>query len=400
MTELLPHAAIAPRHQEADRPRDGWAVINAANAYAGGGATLAQNFLRWLAPRAIDTMAIVPDQPGFRSLTWSHHLQPVYVAPFSMKGLRRLGYDEIWLPRFCRRLRARVLFTLGSIGPAHTECPHSVLLQNSYYAYGDCEARRRLPFSLRLRLPWEERLFARCARNCTTLIAQTPVVAERLQARFALPAAKIEVVGNAVDAQRLVPLPKVPSRAYRLLMLSRYYSHKNFELLPLIAQSLMRRGALNIRFITTVAKADGAAGSRWLRSLDRHGVAHMFDNRGFVEYEQLPCLYANADAAILPSLLESSTATYSEAVHFGLPMITSDLDFARGSCQRAALYCDPLDPEAFADAIVRLMESPALAAELVAEGRVMLKHGDLTWDRAAPRLAAAAGIKVLDAPTA
>ena len=48
---------------------------------------------------------------------------------------------------------------------------------------------------------------------------------------------------------------------------------------------------------------------------------------------------------ILPTLLESFSATYIEAMFHGKTILTSDLDFARDVCGEAAFYFDPLNPQ-------------------------------------------------------
>jgi len=366
-------------------------IINAASAYAGGGATLALNFLRWLAQQPGAAVVLVPDLEPFRKVGQSAGFRAVFLPPFSMRGWARWQFDEQWLPRYCYRQRARLLFTLGSIGPARPPCPHAVLVQNAFYVYGRCAARRRLSPRARLRLLLEVALFRRCVRRATRVIAQTPVMAERIAASCAVAPENLRIVENAVEADSLIPLPRRSASHFRLLTLARYYPHKNLEILPQIVRRLGERAG-GFRFLTTVDAADGAAARRWLRSLRTLGVAQYFENLGRVEYDRLPELYAAADAALVPSLLESSTACYAEAMHFGLPIVTSNLDFARASCAQAAIYCDPFDADAFARAVLALAADSQLAGSLTQAGREHARAQGLTWACAAPRLAVAAGI--------
>jgi len=56
-------------------------------------------------------------------------------------------------------------------------------------------------------------------------------------------------------------------------------------------------------------------------------------------------------------------------MHFGIPIVTSDRDFARSVCGDAAIYIDPLDGENIIAALEALRNSGKLRAQLVASGR-------------------------------
>lgn len=86
------------------------------------------------------------------------------------------------------------------------------------------------------------------------------------------------------------------------------------------------------------------------------------------------------DALLMPSLLESFSGTYLEAMHFGLPILTSDLDFAREVCHDAALYFDPWDTASIRDAILRVKNESELAHNLCEKGNSRLVGMQKSWD--------------------
>ncbi|MFQ5806590.1 MAG: glycosyltransferase, partial [Phycisphaerae bacterium] len=90
--------------------------------------------------------------------------------------------------------------------------------------------------------------------------------------------------------------------------------------------------------------------------------------------------FTHSQALILPTLLESFSSTYLEAMQFRCPILTSDLDFARDICGSAAHYFAPFDPASIRDAIVELKRSPELQEQLVAAG--VERHQSLVrdWD--------------------
>jgi glycosyltransferase involved in cell wall biosynthesis len=81
--------------------------------------------------------------------------------------------------------------------------------------------------------------------------------------------------------------------------------------------------------------------------------------------------------------LESFTGTFVEAMHYGLPILTSDLDFARHVCGDAAIYFDPWDPGSIKEAILRLHTDQNLRQELISRGRERLRTEFKGWDEIA-----------------
>lgn len=56
------------------------------------------------------------------------------------------------------------------------------------------------------------------------------------------------------------------------------------------------------------------------------------------------------------------------------------LDFAHEACGDAALYFDPWDTGSIRDSILRLMNDPEIAAELVEKGKARAEKKHRSWD--------------------
>lgn len=83
-----------------------------------------------------------------------------------------------------------------------------------------------------------------------------------------------------------------------------------------------------------------------------------------------------------PSLLECFSAAYPEAMKMNVPILASDLSFARGICGDAACYFDPTSPESAGEAIYRLGEDEELRKRLITAGKEKLKQFDTAESRA------------------
>jgi glycosyltransferase involved in cell wall biosynthesis len=70
-------------------------------------------------------------------------------------------------------------------------------------------------------------------------------------------------------------------------------------------------------------------------------------------------------------------------MRFNLPILTSDMDFARCVCGDAALFFDPRDVDDICAAIARLKNSGDLQQQLSSAGRKRHQDHSLTWDEIA-----------------
>jgi len=209
------------------------------------------------------------------------------------------------------------------------------------------------------------------------LVVETEIVRQRVAALLGLPKARIFVVGNTYSPSFRRELAALPARAtgghYSVLVPSSYYAHKNLESIPTVAQALRRSGLRDFTFGLTLE----AGGRPWQNILARAtalGVESHIRTFGAVPHSRIAELYRQADAVFLPTLLECSTAVYPEAFLAGVPVVTSEMDFAHALCKDAALFVDPLDAEAAAAALVRVRTEAGLATQLANRGHVVVEQ--------------------------
>ena len=89
---------------------------------------------------------------------------------------------------------------------------------------------------------------------------------------------------------------------------------------------------------------------------------------GYVDAAVLEGLYRCASCFVVPSLYEGFGLPVLEAMRRRTPVACSRASSLPEVAGEAALYFDPLDPEAIAAAVIRLLTDPALAARLADEG--------------------------------
>ena len=159
-----------------------------------------------------------------------------------------------------------------------------------------------------------------------------------------------------------------------LLTVSSTAVHKNLGIMVPVSEYLERvHPDFCFRFVLTCSEAPFP--------LPEHLRKH-FVFIGKVDVAECPNLYEQADIMFMPTLMECFTATYPEAMRMDVPIVTTDLEFARGLCGEAACYYSALDAEAAAEAIYKVATDEAYRQQLTAYGKDQLKKFDNYEQRA------------------
>lgn len=160
-----------------------------------------------------------------------------------------------------------------------------------------------------------------------------------------------------------------------LLTVSTSNPHKNYPIIPLIALCLKKKYPnFNFRFVLTISEND-------LDNIPDEIKANIIF-LGWTDIAECPSLYKQASIMFMPSLMECFTATYPEAMRMGVPIVTTDLEFASGLCEEAACYYNAVDAENAAEAIYKVATNHQYATKLVANGKKQLNKYDNYEQRA------------------
>jgi len=102
---------------------------------------------------------------------------------------------------------------------------------------------------------------------------------------------------------------------------------------------------------------------------------------GYVDSGDLSELYQQAEMFLFPTLYEGFGLPILEAMACGTPVIASDMAPHTEVGGLVAYYIDPYSPKALADAIIKILDSAGLKAELREKG--MLRVKEFSWRRTA-----------------
>ncbi len=362
-------------------------VIVAHGLRSGGGISVGQNIIAAIGRLAPHNryLVTIPASLGYEQVcaVLPHH----EVSSFLHGGnlVRRYFYETQRLPKLVRQFNPDVALCLGNVALQGLKIPQALLLHNPYYVYPSAHYGRSLLFRERILVAAQRQQFARDLKRIRLLLCQTNAMATRVRKTYDYQG-PIHVCPNAVSKFTL-DYPKhdessLPdsltriSNKIRLFCLTTYYSHKNLEAIVDLFdknRDTLSQHAVVLTIDTTI---DYRA-KKLMKSVRKLGLDGSIVNIGPVPQSALSTYFKHCNALFMPTLLESFSGTYLEAMHFRLPIITSDFDFTRTVCGDAAIYFDPMNRGSMVNAILTLDQS---SEELVARGQVRLNELFQGWD--------------------
>ena len=364
-------------------------LVNAANLNGAGalgvGVSLIPALLRTCPD--VDFRILVPDRKQFRDLNLESSAEVKYFAfERSRNSLNRLRQLRTVVPDAARGCDQ--CLTLGDIGPLKMPCPQSVYLQQALFVYSPAELNGVGVWSPLKRL-YLRRYFKKLCTQIENLFVQTPVIADRVSKVYGFDRTRIEVIPPAVPSGLLQsagsdhhPVIHACRKPHRLLFLSAYYPHKNHAILPGLVRELRSRGlAENAQIYVTL---DKATVPRRLYS-EIENCSDVITDLGPLSREEVARAMHSATALFLPTLLESFTLVYLEAMAKGLPIFTSDRDFSRWCCGDMATYFEPTSAASIANALPQLPQVND-SVEQRQKAAASLARFPHSWDDVANRI--------------
>jgi len=208
---------------------------------------------------------------------------------------------------------------------------------------------------------------------------------------FGITPSRVEVIYNGVSPRFRPDLPDEEharvaskyglSRPY-LLFLGGERPHKNVQnVVRAFAEARRSRPDLpHVLVLAGPMPKNSARIDALIAALD---VGSALVRPGRIAEEDLPGLFAGADALLYPTLYEGFGLPVVESMACGTPVLTSSTSALQEIAGGYAYLVDPLDVDAIARGIVALTTDPKVRADFIELGRK--RALDFSWDKAAER---------------
>ena len=317
--------------------------------------------------------------------SWHHRLEIISFPEWTAHPLANIFWHLVSLPRQLRRHECDVVFLpaanrrlgwsygIPSVGTVHDFSQLHV--PQKYDAF---------------RMFYIMRVLPRMMRRLTRVISVSESTRRDLESFAGVEPERIRVIYNGADLERFTPRERAAAKSMAaaelslpadfILYISRLeHPGKNHVLLLEAFSRFKQQTKLPHKLVLV--------GSRWSGAevidakVKELGLEKEVIFPGFVSNEMLPVLYAAADVFVFPSLFEGFGIPVLEAMACGTPVCASNVSSIPEVVGESGLLFDPLNPEAIAASLGRILTDEELYQRLVSAGFAQASR--FTWDDAA-----------------
>ncbi len=347
-------------------------LINCSTLKKGGGLQVAHSFVSILLQRSDHDYYFILSSGLQEEFIKNHNLDNNHFYTYDVKPSIYLSLygKEKQLNNLLTRINPDVVFSV--FGPTYwkPKALHLCGFAKAGYFYPDSPFIKEMPLFRKMKLFFLKQLHMNDFKNFNqALVTEANDAAQRLSGL--LPSKKIFTVSNTYNQvfdqqdnwDKSIQLPEY--EGITLLSITANYRHKNLKIITRVIAYLKEKyPLLEFRFVLTINRSDYGI-------IEEEHERHMLF-LGRVSLYQCPFLYKQSDMMFMPTLLECFSATYPESMKMDVPILTSDLPFARDVCGDAAIYFDPMSPQSIGEAIFSLSNDQSLYTELIEKGRKRL----------------------------
>jgi len=373
--------------------------MNGLAASAGGGLTYLRNVIPQLARRT-DTETTVLLNPVIRREFGKLPNISFVEDVASHDAPRRFIREQTTLPRLIRRSGAQVLISAGNFALWNSPVPQILLSRNALYTSADFLRDVRVRGD---RAIWADTLVKgwlarRSISRADITVAPTEAFARELSEWSGR---NVLAVHHGFDPDAftsdIAPLPSAAKTqleqakdALRLLFVSHFNYYRNFETLfralPILSSRLKGKKVkvfLTCRLSSNENPGTYRAESAAALANDLRGSQSIVE-LGTIPYRSLHHLYRACHIYVTPAYAESFAHPLIEAMSSGLPVVASDLPVHREICGNAGIYFARFSPEALAERVLQIQESPELTETL--SRNASRRARDFSWSQHVERL--------------
>ncbi|MEX0886511.1 MAG: glycosyltransferase family 1 protein [Phycisphaeraceae bacterium] len=304
---------------------------------------------------------------------------PGRLVPIDVAGAPTSPMGQVRLARMLRRRGVELLHSPDAFGPVVSPgLRHVVTIADVI----PLRCRGQLPHSRKARFAWLWRAWLRAqCRGADAVVTVSDYSAGDIVAELGVARGNVHVIYNSIaplvceagDVAREAGETGVAGAGDgpMVLYVGRCDPYKNVTGL-VRAFARLREALPGVRLVIV-----GSTDERYPeagREAERLRLGDAVQFTGFAPDAELERLYASASLFAFPSLYEGFGLPPLEAMRHGVPVVASDRTAIPEVLGDAALYADPTDEQAFAEAMRGVLTNAALAQRLRERGRERLRR--------------------------
>lgn len=231
-----------------------------------------------------------------------------------------------------------------------------------------------------------EALYSAILPKSTGVLVDSPLGRDNVVRRYAVDVERVHVmpfspaIGSLMSDDRYQPTFIDIAEKYTLncpyvFYPAQFWAHKNHVYLLLGLKRLEEEFGHKIGAIFSGGDMGNLTHIR--EQVDALGLADRVRFTGFVRNEEIPHLYKQALALVMPTYFGPTNLPPLEAFHIGVPVLYSDKPGMRDQVGDAALLMDLDEPLSMARHLTMLIKEPELRTRLIEAGKARLNtYGD------------------------
>lgn len=278
-------------------------LINAISLHAGGGKVVGVGIISALG-KILDKddslIVISPKNHGYKNLEIQKNIK-IISASKTQVIFYKLFFNKSF-KFYIKKFNVNILLNLCNIPFQQNIIPQITYFHISHFVYPESTIWKKISFINRISFKYIIFLFKKSIKYSQHFFAQTTNIKTRLNKVYNIPLKSITLAPTAVDFSNFKYTEKKTHTAQKnFLYLTRYYEHKNIEVLIEVAR-LIKQQKLDYSIILTIKESDSPQVKNILKVIAKEKLDTVIDNKGFINHSLLPDLYSEVDALIMPTL--------------------------------------------------------------------------------------------------
>lgn len=317
-------------------------LINGLKAKTGGGKNILDNFIANLNKcKTVHSWFILTPNASVYKVFEREDVSIIDVQRMSKHNIFFPWLYFVELPGVLKKLKIDVVFNFGDvIIPGFYN--QIYFFDWAYAVYPEKYIWRNMTLLNYFIRKTKVILIKRSIHKVKITIAQTNNMAVRLEKYYKINDVVVipTPVGKEFLQSRISKDFDLPRFKRKFLFPASFSSHKNFDVIIPLGE-IIKSKRLPFTIVLTIDHNNQT--KEFFKKIEDNNLDCII-SVGKLNNDIMPSLYKQCDALLLPTLLESYGLPYVEAMAYGLPIVTSDLDFAHEVCNDIAFYFDPFDP--------------------------------------------------------